>query len=304
MRAGLGRAVAVTALVFIACFVAILGLLTLSESSGFTLGGRRVALVEVDGLIVDSERVVRELDEHADDPSVRAVVVRIQSPGGVVAPTQEIHDAIMRVRGRDKPVVASMGAVAASGGYYLATAADQIVANPGTLTGSIGVIIQLAEIEGLLKKVGVHYEVIKAGSHKDIGNFARPMTPEERAILQGLLDDVYDQFVTAVAEGRHLSRQSVLALADGRIYSGRRAKELHLVDELGGLDDAVRRAAKLAGMPAEKPRLLRPRRPFHLTDLLDWLGSRSSIEGVVRATTGLAGVPPLGSSKLPLYLMD
>jgi len=218
MRRGVWRAVAVTALVFVASFGAILGLLLLGEPGGTSLGGNRVAVVEVEGLIVDAERVVRELEEHADDPSVRAIVVRIQSPGGVVAPTQEIYDAIGRVRARGKPVVASMGAVAASGGYYLATAASRIMANPGTLTGSIGVIMQLAEVEGLLKKIGVRYEVIKSGRHKDIGSFSRPMAPEERAILQALLDDMHDQFVTAVANGRRLERAAVLSLADGRVY--------------------------------------------------------------------------------------
>ena len=153
MWRGVWRAVGVTALVFTACFIAILGMLVFGEPGGLALGGNRVAVVEVEGLIVDAERVVRELEEHVEDPSVRAIVVRIQSPGGLVAPTQEIYDAITRARGRDKPVVASMGAVAASGGYYLATASTRIVANPGTLTGSIGVIMQLPEIEGLLKKL-------------------------------------------------------------------------------------------------------------------------------------------------------
>lgn len=297
-------AVAVTALVFIAVFVAFLGVLVLGEPGGLSLSGNRVAVVEVEGLIVDAERVVREIDEHAEDSSIRAIVVRIQSPGGVVAPTQEIHDAIVRARGRDKPVVASMGAVAASGGYYLATATNRIVANPGTLTGSIGVIMQLAEIEGLLKKVGVRYEVIKAGRHKDIGNIARPMTLEERAILQALLDDMHDQFVTAVAKGRNLPRDAVVALADGRVYSGRRAKELRLVDDLGGLDEAIRLAGELAGISG-KPRVVRARRPFRLAELLDWVASRTPL-GVLGTggTPGLAGLPLFGSPKLPLYLMD
>jgi len=303
MGRGVWRAVGVTALVFTACFIAILGMLVFGEPGGLALGGNRVAVVEVEGLIVDAERVVRELEEHVEDPSVRAIVVRIQSPGGLVAPTQEIYDAITRARGRDKPVVASMGAVAASGGYYLATASTRIVANPGTLTGSIGVIMQLPEIEGLLKKVGVRYEVIKAGRHKDVGSIARPMTAEERTILQGLLDDVYDQFVTAVAKGRNLERQAVLALADGRVYSGRRARELSLVDELGGLEEAVRVAGELAGIPG-KPRVVRPRRPFRLTDVLDWLGTRMSLGGIMSGAPGLPAVPVLGSAKVPLYLMD
>lgn len=296
-------ALAVTGLVFAACFIAILGVLVLAERGEWTLGGNRVALVEVEGLIVDAQQVVRQLEEHLEDPSIRAVVVRVESPGGVVGPSQEIHDAIARVREKGKPVVVSMGAIAASGGYYLAVAADHIVANPGTLTGSIGVLIQLAEIEGLLKKVGVHFEVIKAGRHKDVGNFARPMTPEERAILQGLLDDMYDQFVTAVAKGRRLERATVLELADGRVYSGRRAKELGLVDSLGGLEDAVRTAGTLAGITG-KPRLVRPRRAFHLTDLADWLGSRTPLGALLSGRAALTSWPILSATKLPLYLME
>jgi protease-4 len=302
-RRRLLRALAVTGLVFVAGFIAILGVLVLAEHGGLGRGDDRVALVEVDGLIVDAERVVQELAEHAEDPGIRAVVVRIQSPGGVVAPTQEIHDAIFRVRDQGKPVVASMAAIAASGGYYLAVAADRIVANPGTLTGSIGVLMQLADAEGLLRKVGVRLEVVKAGRHKDLGNLGRPLRPEERAILQSLLDDMYDQFVTAVAQGRKLPRATVLELADGRVYSGRRARELGLVDELGGLEEAVRVAGSLAGIPG-KPRLVRPRRPFHLTDLVDWLGARSGLGGGLAGRAGLSPLALPGAPKLPLYLME
>jgi protease IV len=303
-RRRLLTALAVTGLVLAACFIAILGLLVLSEQGDLALGGNRVALVEVEGMIVDPERVVRELEEHAEDPAIRAIVVRIQSPGGVVAPTQEIYDAIKGVRARGKPVVASMGSVAASGGYYLAAAADRIVANPGTLTGSIGVLIQLADVEGLLKKVGVRYEVVKAGRYKDIGNFGRAMTPEERAVLQTLLDDMYEQFVAAVVQGRNLDRETVLGLADGRLYSGRRAKELGLVDALGGLQDAVRVAGTLAGIPG-KPRLVRPRKGFGLTDLAGWFGGKTAaLGGLLPAGPTLPGFPLLGAPKLPLYLME
>jgi protease-4 len=297
------KALAVTGLVFAACLIAILGLLVVAERGEWAVGGGRVALVEVKGLILSAESVVRELEEHLEDPAIRAVVVRVESPGGVVGPSQEIHDAIGRVRAKQKPVVVSMGAVAASGGYYLAVAADHIVANPGTLTGSIGVLMQLAEIEGLLRKVGVHFEVVKAGRHKDVGNFARAMTPEERAILQALLDDMYDQFVTAVATGRRLDRATVLELADGRIYSGRRALDLGLVDSLGGLEDAVRVAGRLAGIPG-KPHLVRPRRAFHFTDLADWLGSRTALGALLPGPGVLATWPLLGATKLPLYLME
>jgi protease-4 len=296
------RALVVTGLVFAACFLAILGLLVVAERGEVSLGGNRVALVEVQGLILNAEDVVREMEEHLEDPAIRAVVVRVESPGGVVGPSQEIHDAVVRVRRKGKPVVVSMGAIAASGGYYLAAPANHIVASPGTLTGSIGVLMQLAEIEGLLKKVGVHLEVIKAGRHKDVGNFARAMTPEERAILQALLDDMYDQFVTAVAEGRRLDRAKVLELADGRIYTGRRAKELGLVDSLGGLEDAVNTAGQLAGISG-KPQLVRPRRSF-FTDVADWLGSRTGLGSLLPGRGTLPAWPLFGAPKLPLYLMD
>ncbi|MBI4247138.1 MAG: signal peptide peptidase SppA, partial [Candidatus Rokubacteria bacterium] len=210
--------------------------------------GPRVALVELEGVIVDVQDLVADLKSHRDNPLVRAVVVRINSPGGVVGPTQELHQAILKLREAGKPVVASLGAVAASGGYYIAVAADEIVANPGTLTGSIGVIMQMANLAQLMKKVGVDYVVVKAGQFKDIGNISRAMTAEERRVLQALLDDVHGQFITAVSEGRKLDRAQVLQFADGRIFSGTQAKALGMVDALGSLEDAVNRAAALAGL--------------------------------------------------------
>ena len=263
-------------------------------------GGAKVAVVEVEGVIgtevakgLDTADIVRTLGEYRDDPAIRAVVLRINSPGGVVAPTQEIATAVRRLREAKKPVVASLGSVAASGGYYVAVAADRIYASPGTLTGSIGVVMQLANVEGLLKKVGVEYVVVKAGAYKDVGNFARPMTPEERRILQSLLDDVYDQFIGAVAEGRGLEAQAVRGFAEGRIYSGRQAHGLKMVDELGGLEDAVEAAAKMAGLPG-KPKVVYPRRRFSLRDLF-------------RSELGLGPVsrvlPSLETLRTPLYLM-
>ncbi len=264
-------------------------------------GGAKVAVVQVEGVIgtevsrgLDTEDIVRTLSEYRDDPAIRAVVLRINSPGGVVAPTQEIATAVRRLREAKKPVVASLGSVAASGGYYVAVAADRIYASPGTLTGSIGVVMQLANVEGLLKKVGVEYVVVKAGAYKDVGNFARPMTPEERRILQSLLDDVYDQFIGAVAEGRGLDPQTVRSFAEGRIYSGRQAQGLKMVDDLGGLDDAIDAAAKMAGLPG-KPRVVYPRRRFSLRDLF-----RSEL-GLGPASRVL---PSLETLRTPLYLMQ
>ena len=261
---------------------------------GLAAGGARVAVVEIEGIIVDGASAVRELREHEDNPSVKAVILRINSPGGVVAPTQEIFSAVQRVRKAGKPVIASLGAVAASGGYYVAAACDRIYANPGTLTGSIGVVMQMANIEGLLKKVGVEYVVVKAGTYKDVGNFARTMTPEERKILQALLDDVYSQFVDAVAEGRGLDKKEVLTFADGRIYSGQQAQALKMVDDLGGFEDAVEAAGKLANISG-RPKLLFPRRRFSLRDLLE---SRLGLPGTASLLPMLPGI------RTPLYLMQ
>jgi protease IV len=262
---------------------------------GPALFGPRVAIVELEGVIIEVDDVVRELKGHRENPSVRAVVVRINSPGGVVAPTQELHDAVLRLRQAGKPVVASLGSVAASGGYYVAVACDQIYANPGTLTGSIGVIMQLANFEQLLKKVGVDYVVVKAGQFKDIGNVSRSMTPDERRVMQALLDDVHGQFIGAVATGRKLPREDVVRFADGRVFSGTQAKELRMVDALGGLEEAVLAAAKLAGIPAP-PNVIQPRRRFSIMELL-----RSQFEGT---PAGAFLRPTLPAFKTPLYLMD
>jgi protease-4 len=266
---------------------------TLGEE-GLPTGGPKVAVVEIEGIIVDGAAAVRELREHADNPSIKAVILRINSPGGVVAPTQEIFAAIQRARKAGKPVVASLGAVAASGGYYVAVAADRIYANPGTLTGSIGVVMQLANLEGLLKKVGVDYVVVKAGAYKDVGNFARTMSPEERKMLQALLDDVYSQFVEAVSEGRGLEKKDVLAFAEGRIYSGQQALALKMVDELGGFEEAVEAAGKLANISG-RPKLVYPRKKFSFRDLVE---SRLGLAGISPLLPALSGV------RTPLYLMQ
>jgi protease-4 len=271
-------------------------LLRITEGTGLP-GGQKVAIVEIEGVIVDTTDLVRELREHLENPVVRAVVLRINSPGGVVGPTQEVYSAVQRLR-EEKPVVASLGAVAASGGYYIAAAADEIYANPGTLTGSIGVIMQLANLEGLFKKIGLDYVVVKAGQHKDIGNPARQMMPEERRIMQALLDDVHAQFIDAVAEGRNLDRKDVVAFSDGRIFSGAQARALGMVDELGGLEDAVEEAARRAGLP-EHPPVIRPRRRFSIIDLI---GSRLGLADP--AGLGAAGFTRLPIFKAPLYLMD
>lgn len=288
IAAGVGVGIVVLFLGTVWVFMA-----ALSEE-GLPTGGAKVAVVEIEGIIVDGSAAVRELREHAENPSIKAVVLRVNSPGGVVAPTQEIFGAIQRARKAGKPVVASLGAVAASGGYYVAVAADRIYANPGTLTGSIGVVMQLANLEGLLKKVGVEYVVVKAGAYKDVGNFARTMSPEERRMLQALLDDVYSQFVEAVSEGRGLEKKDVLAFAEGRIYSGQQALALKMVDELGGFEEAVEAAGKLANISG-RPKLVYPRKKFSFRDLLE---SRLGLAGVGPLLPALSGI------RTPLYLMQ
>ena len=259
--------------------LALLGLLVLAVISVALLaslaldtgwfGGERVAIIRIEGVIMDSRETIEELRRFRDNPSIKAVVLRIDSPGGGVVPSQEIHTEVLKARkdGRLK-VVASMGNLAASGGYYIAAATDRIVANPGTLTGSIGVIMELANVQGLLEKVGVQSVVIKSGRYKDLASPFRAMSKEDRVLLQRVLDDVHDQFIQAVAAGRALNVEEVRPLADGRIFTGRQARTAKLVDELGDLQDAIKLAARMVGIEGE-PRVVEPRKRFSLRDLLE-----------------------------------
>ena len=232
-------------------------------------GQDRVALIRIEGVILDAQATISELKQYSENPLVKAIVLRIDSPGGGVVPSQEIHDAVKRVKNKsNKAVIASMGTVAASGGYYIAAATDRIIANPGTLTGSIGVIMEMANFEGLMKKVGVEGVVIKSGRFKDVGSPLRKMSDEERKLLQSVMDDVHHQFIQAVADGRSLEVSDVEPLADGRIYTGRQAKEARLVDELGDLDDAIHIAADIAGMEGE-PKVVEPRKRFSFRDIIE-----------------------------------
>lgn len=219
-------------------------------------GGPKLALIEVDGVITDSEEIIEQIRRHLENPTIRAFVVRINSPGGGVAASQEIYEEFKKVRQvHGKPVVASLATVGASGGYYIAAAADKIVSNPGTITGSIGVILQIPNLSDLMQKIGIRSVVIKSGPYKDIASATRDLTPEERRLLQRLIDDIHDQFIQAVSEGRGLTRDKVEALADGRIFSGRQALTLGLVDQLGNLQDAIAKAAELGGIPG-KPEIV------------------------------------------------
>lgn len=256
----------------LAVFVSLLFVFGLAFSLGGgwqRFGGSKVALITVEGVIVDSKEVVEQLEKHRTNPTVKAVVLRINSPGGGVSPSQEIYEELVKTRQvNKKPIVASMGSLAASGGYYIASAADVIVANPGSITGSIGVLIQVPNVSGLLQKIGVKSVVVKSGEHKDLASPTREMTDAERQILQRLLDDVHNQFIDVVSKARKLDRKKVEGLADGRIFSGREAQSLGLVDQLGDLQDAIDRAASLAGIPGKPTVVQERKRRFFLLDLL------------------------------------
>ena len=229
------------------------------------VGKERIALIRIEGPILDSRATVDELETYGDDPLVKAIVLRLDTPGGGVAPSQEIYNAVKRVRlDKQKTVVASMGNVAASGGYYIAVASDRILANPGSLTGSIGVVMQLANLENLMNKIGVKNIVIKSGRYKDVGSPFRMMREEDRHLLQSVLDDAHRQFIEAVAAGRSLDAADVEALADGRIFTGQQAKDVLLVDELGDLTDAVKLAADMSGL--QSPPVIETPRPYSFRD--------------------------------------
>lgn len=253
--------------------------------------GERIGLIHIEGVITGAreevgflgqgagaESVLEQLKEAGEDDTIKAVMIRINSPGGSAAASQEIGDEIAKIRQKGKIVVASMGDVAASGGYWIAAKADRIVANPATMTGSIGVIMETANLQELFDKIGVTPQTIKSGPFKDIGSPNRPLTPEERQILQSMVDDIYQQFVTVVAEGRQIDRQKVLQLADGRIFTGRQARENGLVDELGNFYHAVEVTKKLAKIK-EEPEIYEfgPRSPFE------------RLFGQVRSLLGLNG---------------
>ncbi len=222
-------------------------------------GADKIVILEVKGVITDSKPVIDRIIKLKDDPTVKAFVVRIDSPGGSVAPSQEIYEELIKLR-ETKTVVVSMGSVAASGGYYIACAADKIFANPGTITGSIGVIIESANIEELLKKIGLKSVVIKSGKYKDILSPTRQFTDDDRKLIQGVIDNILGQFIDAVSLGRRLQRADVAKIADGRLFSGEQAKEEGLVDELGNLQDAIKAAADMAGIQ-EEPDVIYPRKP-------------------------------------------
>lgn len=220
------------------------------------IGGEKVAVVKLEGVIMDPADFIGELRTLGERDDVKAVVVRIDSPGGAVGPSQEIYSQIKRLR-KDKTVVASMGTIAASGGYYAAAAAEKIVANPGTITGSIGVLVEFVNASELMKKVGVKGYVVKSGKFKDVGSPFRGMQEDERRMIESVINDVNGQFIKAVASGRGKKPEEIERIADGRIYTGAQAKALGLVDQVGDLSDAIELGAKLAGIEG-KPEVIYP----------------------------------------------
>lgn len=241
---------------FVLFFVVMVGFSGMKqESMSFALGDK-VGVVEINGAISESRKTIEQLQDFAENTAIKAMVLRIDSPGGGVGPSQEIYDEVVRIV-KIKPVIVSMGSVAASGGYYIAAPASKIFANPGTITGSIGVIMTFTNVLELMDKVGLKNKVVKSGIHKDIGSSVREMTVAEQALLQDLIDDVHSQFVAAVCSGRKLPEQQVREISDGRIFSGRQALKYGFVDALGGLQAAINEAALQGGIVG-KPKVIYP----------------------------------------------
>jgi protease-4 len=251
-------------LVFFVLVIFIIG--QYAAGPGVLAFGDKIAIVEIKGVISQSSGIIEEIHQYQEDEGVKAIILRIDSPGGGVGPSQEIHQEILRAKLKKK-VVTSMGSVAASGGYYIACASDLIVANPGTITGSIGVLMEFTNIEELFKKIGIKGVVLKSGEHKDIGSPFREMTPEEMRMMQEVVDNIHQQFIQAVAMGRKMDQAKVMEIADGRILSGEQAKQIGLVDQLGNLQDAIDITAKMVGIEG-KPRILYPKKRFSFLEMI------------------------------------
>lgn len=283
-------------LIFAAVLVVFLGLLfigsvfiakaLLGTDEGRFVEKPGIGLVEVKGMILDSRETVRQLRHFLKKDDIKAVVLRVDSPGGVVAPSQEIYDEVRKFAAKKK-IVVSMGSLAASGGYYISAPATLIYANPGTITASIGVIIKLSNIEALMDKIGIKATVVKTGKFKDSGSPVRELTAEDRAMFQSVIDSTHNQFVKAVASGRKLPENEVRSIADGRVLSGEQALALKLVDRLGTLQDAIEEAGRLAGIKGEPEVILPPKRKLNYLDLLSG-GVEEKFEGVLnRAGRGM-----------------
>lgn len=247
-------------------------------------GKNGVGLVEVKGMIIDSRETVRQLRYFLKKDDIKSVVLRVDSPGGVVAPSQEIYEEVKKFASKKK-IIVSMGSLAASGGYYISAPATLIYANPGTITASIGVIIKLSNVEALMDKIGIKATVIKTGKFKDSGSPARKMTEEDRAMFQSVIDSTHNQFVRAVAAGRKLPEDQVRKIADGRVLSGEQALGLKLVDRLGTMQDAIEEAGRQAGISGEPQLVLPPKKKVHYLDLLTE-GVEEKFDGALNKAVG------------------
>ena len=227
----------------------------------------KVGVVEIKGVLVDGKSTLKQLDRFRDDTSIKAIVLRIDSPGGAVGPAQEILREVEKVRLKKK-IVASLGTVAASGGYYIACGADLIMANKGTATGSIGVIMQFTNVEELTKKVGLDFFTLKSGRYKDVGSPFRSMSPEEKEYMQHLLDNIYQQFISDVARNRKIPVDKMKSLAEGKVYTGEQAKQVGLVDEFGNVEDAIEKAGRLGGIKGKVEAVYPQKEGFSLLRLL------------------------------------
>ena len=243
-----------------------------------------VGLVEVKGMILDSKDTIRQLRHFLKQEGIKAVVLRVDSPGGIVAPSQEIFEEVRKFAAKKK-IIVSMGSLAASGGYYISAPATMIYANPGTITASIGVILKLSNIEALMDKIGIKSYTLKTGKYKDSGSPLREFSPEDRAMLQSVIDNTHEQFIRAVAEGRKLPIEEVRKIADGRILSGEQAKGLKLVDRLGTLQDAIEEAGKQAGIKGEPEVILPPKKKLNYFDILAD-GMEEKFEGTLKSALG------------------
>jgi len=253
---------------FILFIVYSIGVRSSSSGGKFSFIAKdKVAVLTIEDVILDSDKYLESLNKIRKNSSVKAIVVRINSPGGAVGPSQEIYSELLSIK--DKfPVVASMGAVAASGGYYIACAADTIYANPGTITGSIGVIAQFLSYKDLLQWAKIDVEVIKSGKFKDVGSPFRTMTEEDKRYFQQLIDNVYNQFKTTVSIARGINKNDLATIADGRVFSGEQAQDLNLIDELGNLNDAIAYAAKQGGIEGDPELVHYPEKKSLLQELL------------------------------------
>ncbi len=246
-----------------------------------------IGLLRVEGVIIDVDWYIEQVHAFRDNESIKGVVLRLDTPGGAIAPTQELYSELLKLKEK-KPIVTSMGTIAASGGYYLASASDWIIANPGTITGSIGVIMEFINLEELFGKIGIKSRVIKSGEHKDMGSPFRDLTEEERRLLGDMVMDTHDQFVSAVLEARPVLSDEIRPYMDGRVMTGRQAMKLELVDEMGNLPDALVKAAELAGLPEGPPEVVEPERDEG--GLLTLMFGRSAGEAVRSLATQIADI--------------